>query len=110
MTEEKTNEHCVAGACVRARPYCCVHPVVVAAPLVPSQRLMLAGMGFLAFMMVYACRVNLSVAIVCMVKVNKTTNASSLVPVDETPLSEVRAPDQSVVYNLYVGHIAARHA
>ena len=41
---------------------------ISSAPLFPSQRLLLAVIGFFGFVMVYACRVNLSVALVCMVR------------------------------------------
>ena len=38
-----------------------------AAPLVPSTRLTLALVAFIGIVMIYSCRVNLSVALVCMV-------------------------------------------
>ena len=55
----------------------------VRARLVPSTRLTLAFIGFLFFICVYANRVNLSIAMVCMVKQNGTADGN------DVPLSEV---------------------
>jgi hypothetical protein len=61
------------------------------APLVPSMRLTLALIGFLGFVVVYACRVNLSVALVCMVNQTAIGNpSSSNATLGERRLSDVR--------------------
>ncbi|PVD35454.1 hypothetical protein C0Q70_02416 [Pomacea canaliculata] len=62
-----------------------------------SQRTLMAVMGFFGFIFVYGLRVNLSVAIVCMVKKDNTTGNTS------TNVSSCGADDSNTSYSKNVG-------